>query len=772
MELLVAVILPIAVFVTLLSRHPARRAAHGFAGLVFLYAAPYVLMQGTPVSLDFLLREPPWQYMGGPGYLQKNGLINDVPLQMLPWQEAVRSQWRNRSLPVLDRAIGSGSPLWVNLQAAVAFPTVLFSIALSTFAWPLASLVTKLLLALWGMYLLLERRGLSPPSRVFGAIAYAFCTFTIAFAGFPHTNVTTLLPLFLTTLHSVPEGWRGTARATLVLTLMLLGGHPESVLHSALIALPYAGLLVTGAAPSRRLAVSVRFGAIGTVALLLAAPVLMPFLGYLPHTQRLHEVQANRDILAPPPGTAANLMPFVMPNYFGNPRVHNYRSDFNFNELCTQYAGLAALILAIGAAVAAPRQHRFWIVMFGLITLLVFEPPFIASIVRYVPLLDMSPNGRLRFALAMITAIVGAHGFELLMRGENRRTLAATAFVLAATVAVISVASYPTFAQYGTRRLIFFSAIAPLGSAAAILLASRRPRMAFAIPVLLFMDLIGVMPMYNPAVGRELYYPRTPAIEAIHRQDDSSGPHRVTGIGRALPPITSRFAGVEDIRVHDPSAFRPYVAVLDAAGFDRSHYFGQFRALPPQPVLDFLGVRWIIAPPGMAVGALPLVNAGADADVYRNESALPRYFIPDRIERSADPVASLVMGRIRGCVYSETLTAQPAPAEVRIERYDSNGSTIVVRAERDTFVASSEVALPGHALKRNGEPWPTEIINGAFVGWHVRAGTSRFELSYRPPMFAMSIVLCAVGLIITSAMFVVGRRQATASRIDRLTPTQ
>lgn len=767
-----AAILPAAIFVALLGRHPGRRAALGFAGLVLLYAAPYVVLQGTPVSLDFLLREPPWLHMAGPHYLQKNGLINDVPLQMLPWQEAVREQWRHGSLPVLDRATGSGSPLWVNLQAAVLFPTVLFSIVLSTFSWPLAALVTKLLVALWGMYLLLHRLGLSPASRVFGAIAYAFCTFTIAFAGFPHTNVTTLLPLLLATLHSVRAGWGGTARATLVLTLMLLGGHPESVLHSALIALPYAGVLVTAVPRSQRLVLSARFGAIGVVALLLAAPVLMPFLGHLPHTQRLHEVQANRDILAPPPLTAANLMPFAMPNYFGNPRVHNYRSDFNFNELCTQYAGLSALILAIGAVVAGFRQHLFWIVMFVLMTLLAFEPPFIAPIVRHVPLLDMAPNGRLRFTLALITAILGAHGFELLIRGGNRRALAATAFAVAASVAVIGVASYPTFAQYGTRRLIFFTAIAPLGSAAAIVLAWRRPAVGFAVPVLLFLDLVGGMLMYNPAVGRKLYYPRTPAIEAMHRPEDSSGPHRVTGIGQALPPITSRFVGVEDIRVHDPSAFRPYGAVLDAAGFDRSDYFGQFRVLPPQPLIDFLGVRWIIAPPGTAIESLSLVHSGVDANVYRNETSMPRYFVPERVDRSADPAASLVVGRIRGRVYSKTLHAQPAPAEVRIERYESNGSTIVVRADRETFVASSEVALPGHALTRNGEPWPTEIINGAFVGWRVPAGTSRFELTYRPPMFAMSIVLCAFGLIITSAMFVVGRRQATASRIDRLTPTQ
>lgn len=723
MELAIAVLAPLILFLACVWRRPDRRIGLLFAAIVLVYTAPYVVLQGTPVSLDYLLEEAPWASLAPAGYLQKNHLLNDIPLQMLPWMEAVREHWTSGTLPVLDRSAASGSNLWANAQAQVLFPGVSFALILSTFAWPLAMLTTKLLLALWGMYLLLGRMELSIPSRVFGAISYAFCTFMIAFGVFPHTNVIAFLPLLLALFHDVPSSWRATAIAAIVLAVMLLGGHPESVFHSALIAVPYAAALAWRSA--------VRFATLGVLALMMAAPLLLPMIEHLPHSQRLHEIREQPAMLAGPSLTATNALPFLIPNYFGNPRVHNYRSDFNFNELCTQYAGLSALILAIAAAMVSPRKHRFWIVAFVALVLLTFQPGPVATIVQHIPLLNLSPNGRLRFILALIIAILGAHGFEML-RGTRAtsparmgevahapRIIAITTMVVAAAVALICLLSYPLFAQYGIRRLIFFTEIGALASAAAILLSLRSPRWLLSIPALLFVDLVSVMPMYNPAVGRDLFYPPTPAIRAMQDADRATNPYRVTGVGHALPPNTARFAGLEDIRMHDPTAYRPYVALLDAAGFDRSEYFGQFRTLPPKSLLDSLGVRYVITAPDTDAVSLPIVYAGADAKVYRNESALPRY---------------------------------RSPAGIRLLSYDANGSKLEVRAASDTFVETSEVALPGHKLTRNGEPWPTETIQGAFVGWRAPAGTSLFRLHYEPPHLTLSLLLAAIGALMTAIL--------------------
>lgn len=762
-HLALAAAIPIIIFLAATWRRADRRIAWLFAALTAAYALPYLALQSTPVATDFLLREAPWAAQTPPGYLQKNPLINDVPLQMVPWQEAARAAWASGRLPLLDRATAAGSVLWANPQSAVLFPTSLGGAILGTFAWPLLSLVTKLILALWGTWLLLGRASLSTPSRVFGAVAYAFSTFTIAFALFPHTNVTALLPLLLASLHGVLDGWRGTAVSAVVLTAMLAGGHPESVVHAALVAIPYAAVL---AWPRRteRLRLAGRFVALGLTAALVTLPLLLPFAALIPETQRYFELHEHALGQITPPPTPENLLSILIPNYFGNPRVHNYRHAFNYNELVTQYAGLATFALAVVAAIASPRRHRFWIALLALSFPLAFQPPALTRLLADVPVIGLAPHGRIRVLITLAFAVLGAHGFELLLRGERRKLTALVAATVAAAVSIICVLSYPTFAEFGVRRLIFFTELIPIAATAFVALAAlgRLPRAAVIVPALLFLDLAVMTLLYNPPNDRQMFYPRTPAIDAM--QNPSRTPMRVTGIDRAFLPITARFYGLEDIRPHDPVAWRPYVAVLDAAGFDRSDYFGRFRSMPPRALLDFLGVRYVIAEPKRD---LPLAVAyrGADAIVYRNDSAAPRYFSPSSVKKTSDPVRAFLQNDVRNRVFSTELAMQTPPALIAVERYDANGATLRISAEQETFVASSEPAMKGWTLTRNGSRWPIHRINGPFLGWRVPPGTSTFRLEYRPPYFGVSVAGTIVGLLILTLMFIAppAQRDATGS---------
>lgn len=752
MHLALAAAIPILFFLAVTWRRPDRRTAWLLAALAAAYAAPYVALQSTPVAVDFLLREAPWAAATPPGYLQKNPLINDVPLQMVPWQEAARAAWKSGSLPLLDRATAAGSTLWANPQSAVLFPASLLGAVTGTFAWPLLSLVTKLLLALWGTYLLLGRHSLSPYARVFGAVAYAFSTFALTFALFPHTNVTALLPLLLASLHGVLHGWRGTAVSACVLVLMLAGGHPESVVHAALVAIPYAAVL---AWPRRteRLRLAARFTALGITAVLVTLPLLLPFASLIPQTQRYFELHEHALGQVTPPPTLENLTAILIPNYFGNPRVHNYRHAFNYNELVTQYAGLSTFALAVAAATAAPRRHRFWIALLALSFPLAFQPPALTRLLAEIPVIGLAPHGRIRVVITLALAVLGAHGLELLLRGERRKLLASVAGAVAAAVAIICLASYPTFAEFGVRRLIFFTEIVPIAATALVAFAALRhvPRAGMILPLLLFADLAVTTLLYNPPNDRSMFYPRTPAIDAM--RSEHAAPMRITGIDRAFLPITARFYGLEDIRAHDPVAWRPYVAVLDAAGWDRSDYFGRFRSMPPQALLDFLGVRYVIAEPTQKPLPLPVAYAGADAIVYRNDSAAPRFFIPSSIERSPDPISAFLQNNVRDRVFSDSIAMKTSPAEISIERYEPNGATLRVRATGETFVASSEPAMPGWSVRRNGSPWPAGTINGPFLGWRVPRGTSTFRIEYQPPYLNWSAAGTLLGLAILAWMF-------------------
>lgn len=609
-----------------------------FIPLVLLWFSPCILTGRSPAAFDYLAQDIwPWKQ---PGFTAGNALLSDVPLQFAPWREVAARALRHGELPFLNRDAGSGSALWANPQSAVLYPINLAALPLSTFAWPLFAAVAKILLALTGTYLLLRSLGTTHEAGILGSIAYAFSGFTIAFLLFPHTNVTVLLPWILLAIDLAAESWRGAAFFAVVLLVAFSGGHPESMLQCAFLAVPYA---------VRHWRSAGRVVLAGIAGCCLAAPLLVPAAVLLPSMERSARVTTERGLVDAPEFTAANLSAFVFPYALRDRRSPD--AVENFNEVATQYAGIATFLLMLFCAVRQPRRNAFWIVAFLAFTVLAFR----SSIFRGVPILGETLQGRVRFLLAFITSVLAARGFDLLPPHRFRR----------------------------------------------------------AIPLVVAADLALLLFFYNPPVARRFFYPATPAVSFLRK---ASPPFRILGIGDTMRPNSSAIASLEDVGVHDPSSFEPYAALLARGGYDRRTYFNAFHALPPKPLLDFLGVRYVIAPPRMRSSALPVVYAGLDATILENRGALPRF--------RAAPSDS---------------------AAVHLEHYRQNGATIEVVATRAAHIVTSEVALPGWSLRRDGEEWPLQHA-GPFLVWTAPPGTSRFELRYVPAGLRAGSVLAVVGL--------------------------
>jgi hypothetical protein len=738
-EIVLAAFIPPLVVVLLARRagDETRRAFGLFAALTVIWLLPCWATLSTNAPLDYLTGEPPWKALREPGYLTKNFLLNDVVMQLIPLREAARESIFAGELPLLNRHAASGTPLWENMQLALLYPINVAGLLFSSFAWPLFSASAKLLLAACGTYLFIRRLGCSHLAAVFAAIAYAFGAFNVAFLLFPMTNVTALLPLLLVVIHDVIARVepKTIVAAVLVTCAVLVGGHPESVLHVAIVAIPFA---IHTTVRARNWRGVLTLAGVAVLAIGLAAPLLIPFANWVPHSERMATIQRSERFLATSTFSAESFIPFVIPNYFGNPRVHNYRHAINFNELCTQYAGLATLILAIAGM---RKRNAFWIALLAIGLLLAIMPGWVAEIVSHIPLLNITANARMRFAIAFVLAVLAAFGFDERGRdphpasghplpqagegtrrppsqdpspaprekvaltlseanGKGRMRAPIIAAVAALLVIAIAVVSYPLFAQYGIRRLIFFTELAALLGAAAIVFGHRR-----ALPLLLFFDLASVMALYNPAIPRTLYYPEVPAIAALQK---AKAPLRVAGIGRSLLPNSATMYGLEEIRPHDPLAFGPYVDYLTANGFDRSDYFGQFNALPSHDVLQFLGAGAVID----------------GTDVHPVPTPRPRF----------GPNAELL-------------------------RYGRNGATI--RINGPALVESSEPALPGWRLERDGNPWPNRTHRGAFLAWDAPAGTSTFTLRYVPEGWAAGWWAAVAAGVLTAVWAGMRRRRIT-----------
>lgn len=569
-ETAVAALLPAAVLV-LVTRAELRRASlRWFVPVTLVIFAPYWLTGRIPAPLDFLAAHVvPWMK---PSAAVRNALQSDVVMQILPWREVVTRFWRRGEWPIVNPFSGAGAPLWVNPQAAVLHPITLLGLPFSTFAWTIFAAVSRMLVALSGMFVFLREEGRSERASVFGAIAFAFCGLHIAFFLYPLANVTMMLPWLLFAIRR--ESAIGCATAT---TLLLLGGHPQSVLHVAMLAIPYALLVVRGNV--------VRYALAASAGALLAAPVVVPFLFAAPGFERAaHPIGIT-------PFEPAQLLPFFFPSRFAfGPFAV---AGANFGEVATQYAGFATFVLAIYAIVRKGRELRFWIVMLALASLAAFLPGGAVQM------------GRLRFIVAFILAVLSAYGLDL----DRDKTLKAIAAAAALVMLVSAMIFWPRAVELQIAPIVLVTVGIAILSAAVVVWMPR------AIPVILAVDLGVLLLMSIPGHGRDEFYPETGAIQFLQAH---SG--RIAGVGGSLFPNTSSMFGIADIRVHDPAAPDAYVRRLETGGLEEHGYFHAFPGFPSPRLADELGVRYLIAPPGVR-SPLPTVYSGADAVIFENPRA-------------------------------------------------------------------------------------------------------------------------------------------------------
>jgi len=229
----------------------------------------------------------------------------------------------------------------------------------------------------------------------------------------------------------------------------------------------------------------------------------------------------------------------------------------------------------------------------------------------------------------------------------------------------------------------------------------------------------------------------------------------VVGEGAALFPGTNVFAGVEEIRTHDPVERRDYVEFLDrTCGYDPKPYFKQIRNLE-SPALDFLNVRFLVSgdPARAESQRWRRVYSGPDGSVLENTRVLPRVFAPGRLRIVADaPAADLPLpedwSREATLVANrENLSESNAPAEVLDYRETTNQVRFRARSldpRRQTVLVTSLIDDGGwSATGDRGTSLPTFRANAVFLALLLPAGAQAVALDYRPPGFRPGLAVSA-----------------------------
>ncbi|HKO59407.1 MAG TPA: hypothetical protein VJ276_26300, partial [Thermoanaerobaculia bacterium] len=342
--------------------------------------------------------------------------LSDVYAQFIPWRDAVRFAVRHGQWPLWNSFELCGDPLAGAVQSAPYHPIHLLALLL-----PLADDLTFtataiLFLAALAMFLFLreltrDRYGsfavsaaqddtATEPAALFGAAAWMLGAHLIAFLGTAHGMSVAALPLLLLGARRVVRSPGRSSAAVLMLALLLLvlAGHPESVLHCVTLAAVY----FLFQKPSRQ-AIFWGVGA-GVATLLVSAVFLLPFFEALPQTA---ELRSRNRADATPHSTlprvareiAADVMPYVE------------FSDGDHVRVGSAYVGALLFAPALVALFTWRDRERWFFAALLLWGLLAgANAPGLADLLAALPGFSIAVNDRMIVFAALALVVLATSG--------------------------------------------------------------------------------------------------------------------------------------------------------------------------------------------------------------------------------------------------------------------------------------------------------------------------------------------------------------------------
>jgi hypothetical protein len=321
----------------------------------------------------------------------------------------------------------------------------------------------------------------------------------------------------------------------------------------------------------------------------------------------------------------ALLLRAVLPHPFGSSASGDWWGPYN-DPATSIYGGAATLALAL-AALPLVRRDRRWaaVLAMALFALLgAYQFPLFAQLLAHLPVVARGLHHYLKIGLELGLALLAAAGWQLWLADRHRGALRLGALVqlgLVALAAGVLLAPWRTHAQLaGQERWVVFAAACGLGLLLLSLVpAAARARLAWLAPALLLADLATAQRDVNPAVHAAALYPRTPVVAKL-----ATLAGRIAGTGSTLRPDAAMVYGLDDVRGDSPvkiDAYQRLYATIAAA--DPIYYRPIERW--QDPLLDELGVRWVVVAPGEppASGEWRLAWDGADARLWERPTALP-----------------------------------------------------------------------------------------------------------------------------------------------------
>ena len=733
------------------------------------------------VPSDFVQILPPWN-----GYLHKQAVankeMNDLTMQIIPWAHQAREAWRSFQFPVWNDLSGGGYPLLANGQSSAMSPLRLLALPLPLGYAFTAEAALKLLIALTFMYLFCRRRYGAIPS-IIGAISFAFCTFNNTWLHFPIVTVSVWLPGALLAVDLLLER-RSYARfvfAVVVWSVMLYGGHPETVSHVTFLCALYVLWIAAIERPALfrdSIRSMLTMAAAIAIAAVIAAPFLVTFAETVTKSKRYDDLKARPNVSnAVPYSDYPSMVVLFQPHFYGHIPYDKAWGPATAESI-TGFAGILGIasFFALLIRTIRRRQVRNRELFFVLATVIVVAVMLGSPVVSWLfhLIFRLAANARLRLLFCFLLALMTAAALDIAQSERVSDLLAGCAVAAAMLLGLLTTTHFTSAPLRDMAVLAILPSVLVL--ALTTLLASARARTIgiAALTAGIIAELWTASAGWNPVLPAESMYPVTPLIAKLQHLAGKGTriPVRIVGIGPALFPNTNAVYGLEDIRAHDPMANGRYLGLMRlATGLVTFDYFAKWDNTETT-MLDYLSVRYLVGRPGLTLedtARYHLIYQGKDGEIFENRNVLPRFFAVrnimlefrngpflSKLSKHSDWAHTAVVkvlpvdsDRMR----QDLLAPRPRNApetSVRLLPSTRTDFRMHVHAPRHSLIVSSQPWWRGWRVTRNGHPVEPQPVNGVFLGFTVPPGDWDIRVHYVPMSFYFGLLasmLAIAGLV-------------------------
>ncbi len=687
------------------------------------------------------------------GVVVHNAIVADQIQQFVPWTDLAWHQVHSGILPLWSQYNVLGTPLAFNWQSSVFSVPELVGYLFPVSAAFTAVVLTKLVIAGTGAYVLCRVLGLGPLSAAFGGTVFELSGPMIVHAGWPHTSVTCWAGWILAAAVLLMRGrhrLRHTVMLAVVVALAVYGGHPESLVVLGGTVLVFVAVYLAVRARSAQGAVArpIRDLVVaGVCGLGLAAPLLLPGAQLALNSVRRYG--------SGQPAFPVTQVPNVLVAGLQGP-------DFK----TAAYVGVIALVLAVVGTRLA--WHRPEVPALAVAVVVTAVLTFVGAVDR---ILASLPGGktitwsRAVMPMALAIAVLGAFGLDALLRAAHERVVIRWAVggfvgagaVLAGLLVAIQLGVSPVAAHHkGTLIWPAAQVVVGLGLVAALGWwgrpashgqAPRRPSIRVIVAAVLLAVETGFLlsagvPFWSVSSG---YFAPNPAVTALQDAVGSS----LVGYGTCRPleyltsnpgevgirPNANIGYGIHEFVVYDPilprSYYQSWLAVSGVHSPAALTTLGVFCArITTATQARIYGVSYVLEP-AHHVGPRGSVFDGTIGRemLYRIPGSASATLVPPPAHRA-------------------TLPTDAAGVPVAVTHSGPASWRVVVNSSTSQMLRLRLSAVPGWQATIDGHPlalrtWAT----GAMLEANVPPGRHVVELRYWPSLFSVGIGL-ALGTVL------------------------